>query len=230
MSGRIHRLTAEVTRGAAGGDDGRAARRHRAHLRPGRIDPRDVALFLLLVRDDLVDLLRLVALVALVVFVARALAQLDQHELALGVEPESDQARAEQRNRRLAQLRDRRRQRDRVLGVLLGDAVEERHRLRREQRDLLLLHEHGELRGLRAGLQGERPLARLADRAGSERVDRVELDRVRHRQPPRPAPRANRSSLLPTADSRASAERGRRARPCRCTSASIPRARRRRTR
>ena len=33
---------------------------------------------------------------------------------------------------------------DRVLGELLGDALEERHRLAREQRDLLLLDEHGE--------------------------------------------------------------------------------------
>ena len=34
------------------------------------------------------------------------------------------------------------------LGVLVGDAVEERDRLGREQRDLLLLDQHGELRVL----------------------------------------------------------------------------------
>ena len=64
----------------------------------------------------------------------------------------------------------------RLLGVLLGDAVEEGDGLGGEQRDLLLLHEHGELRRLLAGLEVEGALAGLADGAGAEGVDGVELD------------------------------------------------------
>ena len=67
-----------------------------------------------------------------------------------------------------------------ILGVLVGDPVEERDRLGREQRDLLLLDEHGELRVLGAGLDVERALPGLADRAGAERVDVVELDDLGH--------------------------------------------------
>ena len=66
------------------------------------------------------------------------------------------------------------------LRVVAGDAIEERDRLRREQRDLLLLHEHGELRVLGARLDVERALARFADRAGAETIDVVELDDLAH--------------------------------------------------
>ena len=56
--------------------------------------------------------------------------------------------------------------------------VEERDRLAREQRDLLLLDEHRELRRGGARLDVERALARFADGAGAERLDVVELDLV----------------------------------------------------
>ena len=73
------------------------------------------------------------------------LAQLDEHELALGIEAEADQPGPEQRHRRLAQLGRRGRQRDWSSGYSSAMPVEERDRLGREQRDLLLLHEHREL-------------------------------------------------------------------------------------
>ena len=88
-----------------------------------------------------------------------------------------------------------------VLGVLLLDPVEERDRLGRQERDLLLLEQDRQLRRLGAGLDVERPLTGIPDRAGPQVVDGVELDGLRHRRPPR---------------SRAAA-RDRRARRCRCT-------------
>ena len=73
----------------------------------GRVDPRDVADLSSPSADARRPLV--VVVVVLVVFVGRALAQLEQHELALGVEAEPDQARPEERHRGLVQLRlDRR--------------------------------------------------------------------------------------------------------------------------
>ena len=121
VPGRIHRLLAQRARRTTTGDGLGAAGGHGPHLRTGarrcarrsprrprrrrrrrrRLPPRD------------------------------ALAQLDEHELALGIEAEADEPGPEQRDRRLAQRALRLREVERQLGVLVGDLVEERHRLGR---------------------------------------------------------------------------------------------------
>ena len=98
--------------------------------------------------------------------VVGALAELEQDELALGVEAQADEPGPEQRHRGLVQLRLRRRERRTGARGSRRRCVEERDRLGREQRDLLLLDQHGELRVLGAGLDVEGTLAGLADRAG----------------------------------------------------------------
>ena len=62
--------------------------------------------------------------------------------------------------------------------VLVGDAVEELLGLVGEERYLLLLDEHREHRRAFARLDHERARAGLAEGAGADRVDRIELDGV----------------------------------------------------
>ena len=104
MSGGIHGHVAQRAERAPAGDGLRAARGHGAHLRPRRVQAGHVALVVVFVdvvivvvffAERLAD--RRVALV-----VGGPLAQLDEHELTLGIEAETDEAGAEQRNRRLA--------------------------------------------------------------------------------------------------------------------------------
>ena len=100
VPGGVHRTTAEVARGPTGRHHHRTARRHRPHLRPGRVDAGDVALLLLVVDraqgpDDFallgVEAELVVVVVLVVVLVLGPLTQLDEDELALGVEAEPDE-------------------------------------------------------------------------------------------------------------------------------------------
>ena len=78
------------------------------------------------------------------------------------------------------QLRLRVGDRERRLREVAGDPIQERDRLGGEERDLLLLDEHGELRVLGACLDVEGALPGFADRAGAETINVVELDDLAH--------------------------------------------------
>ncbi len=122
----------------------------------------------------------------LVLVFDRGLPQLEQDELALRIEAETDEAGAEQGNR----LRDRsvdRRDPGHRLGIVVVEAFEELLGLGREERDLFLLHEHAENRGALARLDEERPRTGDSERARAERVDRVELDDLGHHRAPPPS-------------------------------------------
>ena len=105
---------------------------------------------------------------------------------------------------------------ERELGVVVGDAVEERDRFGREQRDLLLLDQHGELRVLGARLDVERALARARPPRRFRAVDVVELDELAHHAAVvlllRGVGAVDSLGLLRLASARA-----RRASRCRCT-------------
>ena len=115
------------------------------------------------------------------------LAQLDEDQLTLGLEAEPDEARAEQRDRRLLHrggLPQLGTDLDRILGELLGDPLEERDRFAREEGDLLLLDEHGESGVRLRGLDQEGAAPGLAHRPDGEQVDGLEVVGIRQRRAP----------------------------------------------
>src|SRR5450755_3637017 len=160
VPGRIHRPFAQRARRASTLHSLRADARHRAQLLARRVEARDVAFAVFETR-------RWLAL-----FFDGGLAQLEQHELALGVEAEADEPGTEQRHR----LRDRRFERGHrrcALGVLVVESLEELLGLGREQRDLLLLDEHAQHGLALAGLNEKGALAGDPERARAERVDGI---------------------------------------------------------
>ncbi len=238
MPGRVHRLLAQRARRSAAGDGLGPPGGHGPHLRTGGVDARDVAV---------------------VVGVRRSVSSASSS--ARSRSSMSTSSRSGSKPRPISRARKSGTVGSRStlwvcgisngqLGVVVGDLVEEGHRLCREQRDLLLLDQHGELGDLGARLDVERALTRLTDRAGPETVDVVELDDLRAHPCPlsalragplRPRSVASRDTRLaatpltrraphrPARPSRAAAA-ARRGCRCRCTSPSPRRAPRARTR
>ena len=129
VPGRVHRLLAQRARRPAAGDGlGARGRPSRAPARGSRrCAPRSRRRR----RRRQVGLDVALVVVVVVVLVGGALAQLDEHELALEVEAEADEPGAEQRHGRLAELRLGVGHRDRELREVVGDAVEEGDRFAR---------------------------------------------------------------------------------------------------
>ena len=154
--------------GPARADRDHAVGEHRPDLRARRVQPRDVP-FALFRRGR-----RLVV-------VGGLFAELEEDEGPLGVEADADQPGAEERLVLLHRAaRGQLAERAGLLGVLLGDAVEELLGLGGEQGHLLLLDQHREHRLALPRLDHERALAGLPERARADRVDGIELDRVGH--------------------------------------------------
>jgi hypothetical protein len=146
-------------------------RHHRAHLGPRRVQPRHPSL-------------ALVERGWRLVLLDGILAELDQHEMPVGVVADADEPGPEQR----LVLFDGTTvvhgvHVGRHVGILLLDAVEELLRLGREQRDLFLLDEDREQRGALARLDHEGARTRHAERARTDGVDGVEFDVIGHASP-----------------------------------------------